>query len=105
VLYDTLLCLGYDGEVPIYRCHLSIIDGLDICKTSMTIPHNLVQLWMGTIISSEPDTTIEQTAHVALTSLCESRLTATTAMPIALFPIRNQENRVWKQRLEAVSNL
>jgi hypothetical protein len=44
---------------------------------------------MGTVIGSEPNTTIEQTAHIAQTSLCESRLAATAAMPIALFPIQN----------------
>jgi hypothetical protein len=59
---------------------------------------------MGTIIGSEPDTTIEQMAHVALTSLCESRLTTTAVKPITLFPIRNQENVTWKQRLEVVSH-
>jgi hypothetical protein len=43
--------------------------------------------------------------HVTLTSLCESRIIATTAMLITLFLIQNQENAVWKQRLEAVSDL
>jgi hypothetical protein len=44
-------------------------------------------------------------AHITLTSLCEDRLTATTALPIALLPIQNQENPVWQQCLEAVSDL
>jgi hypothetical protein len=43
-------------------------------------------------------------AQVALTSLCETRLTDTAAMPIVLFPVRNQEDPVWKQCLEAMSN-
>jgi hypothetical protein len=43
-------------------------------------------------------------AQVALTSLCESRLTDTAALPIVLFLIRNQEDHVWKQRFEVVSN-
>jgi hypothetical protein len=59
---------------------------------------------MTTVIGVELDETVEQMAQVALTSLCESRLADTVAMPIALFPIRNQEDPVWKQRLEAVSN-
>jgi hypothetical protein len=59
---------------------------------------------MAAIIGVELDETIEQTAQVALTSLCESRLADTTAMPIALFPIHNQEDPVWKQCLEAMSN-
>jgi hypothetical protein len=52
----------------------------------------------------QPDGAVEQTAQVALTSLCESRLADTAAMPIALFPIRNQADIVWKQHLEAMSN-
>jgi hypothetical protein len=43
-------------------------------------------------------------AHVTLTSLCESRITATAAMPIAPFPIHNQGDPVRKQHLEAVSD-
>jgi hypothetical protein len=34
-------------------------------------------------------------AHIALTSLCKDHLTATAALPIALLPIRDQENTVW----------
>jgi hypothetical protein len=60
---------------------------------------------LGSIIGSEPDTGIEMMVHIALTSLCEDRLAATAALPIALLPIRNQVNPVWQQRLETVSNL
>jgi hypothetical protein len=104
VIYDTLIRLGYGGEVPHYRCLLSIVDGLDVCETSVMIHLNPVEPWTGTIVGNEPDTTIEQTTHVALTSLCESRLTATAAMPNTLFPIRNHANSVWKKHLEAVSD-
>jgi hypothetical protein len=44
-------------------------------------------------------------AHITLTSLCEDHLAATTALPIALLPIQNQENPVWQQRLVAMSDL
>jgi hypothetical protein len=59
---------------------------------------------MTTIIGVELDETVEQTAQVALTSLCERSLANTAVIPIALFLIRNQEDPVWKQCLEAVSN-
>jgi hypothetical protein len=36
-----------------------MVDGLDICKTSMTIPLNLAYPWMGTIVGNEPNTTVE----------------------------------------------
>jgi hypothetical protein len=60
---------------------------------------------VGSIIGSEPDTGVELMAHITLTSLCEDRLTATAALPIVLLPIQNQENPVWQQHLEAVSDL
>jgi hypothetical protein len=82
-----------------------MVDGLDTCETSVMIPLNEADPWTGTVVGSEPDTTIEQTAHVALTSLCESRLVATAVLLLVLFPIQNQENSIWKQRLEVVSDL
>jgi hypothetical protein len=36
-----------------------MFDGLDICETSMMILLNLADPWMGTVIGSEPDTTVE----------------------------------------------
>jgi hypothetical protein len=80
-----------------------MVDGLDICETSVTIPLNPVEPWTGTIFGSDPNTTFEQTAHVALTSLCEGRIAATAMMAIALFLIWNQENPMWKQHLAAMS--
>jgi hypothetical protein len=44
-----------------------MVNGLDICKTSVMIPLNSVEPWMETVIGSEPDTSVEQTAHVTLT--------------------------------------
>jgi hypothetical protein len=60
---------------------------------------------VGSVINREPDSGIEFMAHIALTSLCEDRLAVTAALPIVLLPIRNQENLIWQQRLEAVSNV
>jgi hypothetical protein len=105
VLYDALLYLGYDGDTPVYRCRLSMAHSLDKCEVSVTIPFNPTEAWSGSIIGSEPDTGIDMMAHIALTSLCEDHLAPTAALPIALLPIQNQENPVWQQRLEAVSNL
>jgi hypothetical protein len=44
-------------------------------------------------------------AHVALTALCELRLTDIADMLIALFPIHSQEEPEWQQRLEVVCDL
>jgi hypothetical protein len=105
VLYDALIHLGYDGDAPIYRCRLSTVHNLDRCEVSMTIPLDPTHPWSRSIIGSEPDTGVEMMAHIALTSLCEDRLAATAAMPIVLLLIQNQENTVWQQCLEAMSDL
>jgi hypothetical protein len=75
-----------------------------MCEVNVVIPLNSMEPWMVTVIGVELDETIEQMAQVALTSLCESRLVDTAVMSITLFPMRNQDDPVWKQRLEAVSN-
>jgi hypothetical protein len=104
VLYDTLCQLGYNGDAPVYHGRMSMAHGQDKCEVTVVIPLNLTKSWMATVIGVELDETVEQTAQVALTSLCESRLTDTAVMPIMLFPIHNQEDPMWKQCLEAVSN-
>jgi hypothetical protein len=105
VLYDALIHLGYDGDALVYRCRLSTAHGLDRCKVIVMIPFDITESWSGSVISSEPDTGIERMAHIALTSLCEDRLAVATSLPIVLLLIRNQENPVWQQHLEAMSNL
>jgi hypothetical protein len=105
VLYDTVVRLGYDGGAPVYRCRLSTAHGMDQCEVIVTIPFDPTEPWSGSIIGSEPDTGVELMAHVTLTSLCEDRLASTTALPIVLLSIRNQENPVWQQHLEAMSDL
>jgi hypothetical protein len=104
VLYDTLHHLGYNGDAPVYRGRMSMAHGQDKCEVNVVMPLNLTEPWMATIIGVELDETVEQTAQVALTSLCESRLADTAVMSITLFLIHNQEDPVWKQRLEVVSN-
>jgi hypothetical protein len=104
VLYDTLLQLGYNGDVPIYRGRMSMAHGQDRCEVSVAISLNPTEPWMATIIEVELNETVKQMAQVTLTSLCESRLTDTATMLVVLFPIHNQDDPMWKQHLEAVSN-
>jgi hypothetical protein len=79
--------------------------GLDRCEVSVMIPFDPTEPWSGSVISSKLDTGIEMMPHNALTSLCEDRLTAIVALPIAVLPIWNQKNPIWRQSLEAVSDL
>jgi hypothetical protein len=89
VLYEALRQLGYNGDVPVYRSRILIDHGQDKCEVSVVITLNPTELWMATVIGVELVETIEQMAQVTLTSLCETRLTDTATMSIALFPICN----------------
>jgi hypothetical protein len=83
---------------------MSVAHGQDMCDVSVMIPLSPMEPWGATIVGVELDETVEQIAHVILTSLCESRLNDTAAMPIALFLIHKQEDPVWKYRLEVVTD-
>jgi hypothetical protein len=67
---------------------------MDQCEVSTMIHFDPTELWLRSVIGSEA-TGVELMAHMTLTSLCEDRLTATVALPIALLPIQDQENPVW----------
>jgi hypothetical protein len=60
------------------------------------IPLDPMHPWSLSVIASEPDTSIEMMAHIAITSVWEGHLTATATLPITLLPIRNQENPIWQ---------
>jgi hypothetical protein len=61
----------------------------------MMIPFDPMEPWSGFVIDSELDTGVELMARMALT-LCENCLTTTTALPITLLLIQNQENPIWQ---------
>jgi hypothetical protein len=96
VLYDALIHLGYNGDVPVYRARMSMAHSMDQCEVSVTIPLNPAESWMATIIGIELDGTVEQMAQVSLTSLCGSPLADTAAMPITLFLVHYREDPVWQ---------
>jgi hypothetical protein len=96
VLYDTLLHLGYNRDVPVYRARISMAHSMKQCEVNVTIPLNPTEPRMETIIGVELDDTVEQMAQVALTSLCGSHLADTTAMPITLFPVCYWGDPVWQ---------
>jgi hypothetical protein len=105
VLYDTLIHLGYNGDSSVYHCRLSTAHSMDQCEVSMMISFDPIELWLGSVIGSKPDTGVEMMVHIALTSLCEDRLPVTATLPIVLLLIQNQENPIWQQCLEAATDL
>jgi hypothetical protein len=104
VLYDTLLHLGYNEDVLVYHACMSMAHSMEHCKLSMTIPLNSIEPWMATIISVELDNTVDQTAQVALTSLCGSRLANNAMMSIMLFPVHYRGDPVWQCHTPVLEN-
>jgi hypothetical protein len=67
---------------------------MDQCEVTVIIPFDPTELWSGSIIGSKPDTGVEMMAHIA-----------TATLPIVLLLIQKQENPVWQQCLEAMTDL
>jgi hypothetical protein len=105
VLYEAPICLGYDRDAPVYHCRLSRVHDFNRCEVIVMIPLDPAHPWSGSVVGSEHDTGVEMMTHITLTSLCEDRLAAIAALPIALLLIQNQENPIWQQCVEAMSDL
>jgi hypothetical protein len=83
---------------------MSKAHGQDRCEVSVTLPLSLTEPWGTTSVSVELDEMVEQAVHIALTTQYESSLDDTTAMPITLFLIREQEEPMWRQHLQDVTD-
>jgi hypothetical protein len=53
VLYDALLHLRFNGNVPVYRARMSMAHSMEQCEVSVTIPLNPTEPWMAFFISVE----------------------------------------------------
>jgi hypothetical protein len=104
MLYDALLHLDHNGDVPVYCGRMSTAHGQDRCEVSVTLPLSSTEPWVMTVVGVELDETIEQATHVTLTALCGSRLNDTAVILVALFLIRGQEEPMWRQRLYDVTD-
>jgi hypothetical protein len=59
VLNDALRRLSYNGDDPLYRCSPSTAHGLHMWEVSLMVPFDPRDLWMGTVVDSELDSTVE----------------------------------------------
>jgi hypothetical protein len=104
VLYDALLHLSYNGDVPIHHARMSMAHHMEQCKVSVMIPIRPEEPWSVTIMGVELDDTVDKTVHFALASLCGNRLADTAATPFVLFLFCYQGDPMWQQHFEAVSD-
>jgi hypothetical protein len=75
----------------------------------MDIPAHLSNLgmtaWFTTATGDDLYDTPERANHQALTEFCERHLSGLTSTAIALFPVQNEGNMAWSERLDAVGDL
>jgi hypothetical protein len=60
--------------------------------------------WFTTATSNDLDDTLERAAHQALTEFCEHHLPGLAGTAITLFPIQNEGNMAWSERLAAMGD-
>jgi hypothetical protein len=68
-------------------------------------PSNLgMTAWFTTATGDDLNDTLERAAHQALTECSEHHLPGLSDTAIAMFPIQNESNTVWSERLAAVGD-
>jgi hypothetical protein len=61
-------------------------------------------IWFTMATGDDLDDTLERAAHQALTEFCERHLLGLVGTVIALFPIWNEGNTAWSERLAAMGD-
>jgi hypothetical protein len=107
MLRDVLHHFGHTGT-PAYRGRLYREFRHGCCEVHMDIPaHPSVpgmMPWFTMATGDDLDDTLERAAHKALTEFCECHLPGLADTAIALFPIQNEGNTAWSERLAAVGD-
>jgi hypothetical protein len=102
-----LHCFGHMGT-PVYRVHPYREIGDGRCEVHVDIlahPSDLgMTAWFTTATGNDHDDTLERAAHQALTEFCECHLPGLTGTAITLFPVQNEGNTTWSERLATVGN-
>jgi hypothetical protein len=108
LLRDVLHRFGYMGT-PVYRGHPYRQFGLGHCKVHVDILAHptdpTMMAWFTTARGDDLDDTLEGAAHQALMEVCERHLPVLGDTTIFLFPVRNEGNVVWSERVAAVGDL
>jgi hypothetical protein len=75
------------------------------CEVCIDIPINAKQpsymAWSTSATGHEMSDTLEMVAHQALEMFCEQHPLDTANTPIAMFPIRNRGDQIWRERMKA----
>jgi hypothetical protein len=107
LLRDVLHHFGHT-ETPTYHGRPYREFGRRHCEVHVDIlahPSNPgMTAWFTTATGDDLNDTLERVAHQALTEFCERHLSGLAGTAIALFPIQNEGNTAWSERLAAVGD-
>jgi hypothetical protein len=107
LLRDVLHRFGYTGT-PAYHGHLYHEFGHGHCEVHvdvLTHPSDLsMTAWFTMATSDNLNETLEKVAHHALTEICEHHLLSLDGTVVALFPVQNDGNTTWSERLATVGD-
>jgi hypothetical protein len=83
----------------------TVSSGMHALRSMWTSTHrsdSSMTAWFTTAQGDDLDNTLERAAHQVLMKFCECHLPGLDGTAIALFPIQNEGNAVWSERLAAV---
>jgi hypothetical protein len=104
---DVLHRFDHTGT-PAYHGRPYCEFGCGCCKVHVDVPTHPsdpgMTAWFTTATGDDLDDTLERAAHQALTEFCEHHLPGLASTAIALFPIQNEGNMAWSERLAAVGD-
>jgi hypothetical protein len=107
LLWDMLYHFGHTGT-PVYHGLPKCEFGCGRYEVHVDILAHLSDPGMttrfSTAIGDDLDDTLERVAHQALTEFCERHLPGLIGIAVALFPIQNEGNTTWSERLAAVGD-
>jgi hypothetical protein len=107
LLQDVLHHFGYMGT-PAYRGRPYYQFRCGHFRVYVYIPTHpsdpSMTAWFTTARGDDLNDTLERAVHQALMELCEHHLSGLDGTAITLFPVRNEGNAVWSERVAAVDD-
>jgi hypothetical protein len=106
-LWDVLHRFGYTGT-PVYCGRLYREFRRGCCEVHVDVPTHpsdpSMIAWFIMAIGDDLDDTLERATHQALMKFCERHLPGLDDTVVALFPIWNEGNTAWSERLTTVGD-
>jgi hypothetical protein len=104
---DVLHHFGHTGT-PVYHGRPYREFGHGRCEVHVDVPAHPsdpgMTAWFTTVIGDDLDGTLERAGHQALMEFSEYHLSGVVGTAITLFPVQNEGNTAWSERLAALGD-